>query len=426
MIVNSQFSIFPITIKGLILTVIDTGRFFIVRYEHSRHKCDRHQQDFVTSILDNSSRFQYTGYIFKDYYIVIYIKGGTMKKFLFLVFLLALGGMAFGQVQVSIPIGLTEATGNTLSVPIYIDQFTKSQGVTGYVLTLSFDPTILRPIGFDTVGTRSAPSSSSFLIIMDGQDSINVGKYFVVMASTDTLTGTGMLIKIKCVVLEGDNSHSDLRLPRMIFNEGNPSAVVTNGFFGRPFQPALTSPANSATGLSTSPTLSWHSTVGAVSYHLQVSSNELFTALVVDDSTLTDTSKVAAALPDSTLYYWRVRAKNGAGVSDYSPIWDFATSIVIGINRLGDAVPSSFGLSQNYPNPFNPTTNIEFKIAKQSYVTIEVFDMLGHRINTLVNEVKSPGIYGVTVDGSTLASGTYFYTMKADNFTMSKKLVLMK
>ncbi len=96
------------------------------------------------------------------------------------------------------------------------------------------------------------------------------------------------------------------------------------------------------------------------------------------------------------------------------------------ISRIGDAIPSTFGLSQNYPNPFNPTTSIEFRIAKQSLVTLEVFDMLGHTVATLVDEVKSPGIYRVTMDGGTLASGMYFYTMKADNFTMSKKFVLMK
>lgn len=97
-------------------------------------------------------------------------------------------------------------------------------------------------------------------------------------------------------------------------------------------------------------------------------------------------------------------------------------------------IPLSFQLSQNYPNPFNPTTKIRFSIPAVEtlhatflqYVTLKVFDTLGNKIVTLVNEEKLPGSYEVMFDGSTLASGVYFYTLTVGNFSQTKKLLLIK
>ncbi|MHB9040571.1 MAG: T9SS type A sorting domain-containing protein [Melioribacteraceae bacterium] len=96
--------------------------------------------------------------------------------------------------------------------------------------------------------------------------------------------------------------------------------------------------------------------------------------------------------------------------------------------------PFSFQLSQNYPNPFNPTTIIRFSIptvvklhaTSLQYVTLKVFDTLGNKIVTLVNEEKQPGSYEVIFDGSNFASGVYFYTLTAGNFSQTKKLLLIK
>ena len=91
-----------------------------------------------------------------------------------------------------------------------------------------------------------------------------------------------------------------------------------------------------------------------------------------------------------------------------------------------DYLPSNYKLGQNYPNPFNPTTTIKFSIPGSSFVTLKVYDMLGREITSLVNEEKSPGIYTVKFDGSTLASGIYFYHLHAGNYTETKKFILMK
>ncbi len=87
---------------------------------------------------------------------------------------------------------------------------------------------------------------------------------------------------------------------------------------------------------------------------------------------------------------------------------------------------SGFLLKQNYPNPFNPTTNIQYAISNRQFVMIKVYDVLGNEIETLVDEEKLPGNYEVEFDASKLSSGTYFYRMKAGDFSKTKKFVLLK
>jgi hypothetical protein len=87
-----------------------------------------------------------------------------------------------------------------------------------------------------------------------------------------------------------------------------------------------------------------------------------------------------------------------------------------------------FVLYQNFPNPFNPSTTIKYSIKKQTNVSIKLFDVLGNELATLVNEFKYPGVYSINLDAEKiqLSSGVYFYSMKAGEFTSTKKLILIK
>jgi len=103
------------------------------------------------------------------------------------------------------------------------------------------------------------------------------------------------------------------------------------------------------------------------------------------------------------------------------------TGIVIGIHNISSEVPNSFSLQQNYPNPFNPTTKIRFAVPKETDITLEVYDITGKLIATLAkNEKVSAGIKEVDFNASGLASGIYFYTIKAGDFRDTKKMVLVK
>ncbi len=88
--------------------------------------------------------------------------------------------------------------------------------------------------------------------------------------------------------------------------------------------------------------------------------------------------------------------------------------------------PGEFALEQNFPNPFNPATLIYYQIAEKSHVNIEVYDMLGEKISTLVDEIKDKGSYEITFDGSALSSGMYMYKITAGKFSATKKMLLVK
>jgi ligand-binding sensor domain-containing protein len=100
------------------------------------------------------------------------------------------------------------------------------------------------------------------------------------------------------------------------------------------------------------------------------------------------------------------------------------TSTYVQDNR--NTRPSMIQLSQNYPNPFNPTTSIEYQLPKKGFVTIRIYDMLGRAVATLVNQDKQPGKYTVEFTASNFASGMYFYQLKMNDFTLTKKMILLK
>jgi len=90
-------------------------------------------------------------------------------------------------------------------------------------------------------------------------------------------------------------------------------------------------------------------------------------------------------------------------------------------------LPDKFLLYQNYPNPFNYETRITYQITKSTAnVTLTVYDILGSKVTTLVNEAKQPGMYFITFDGSKLSSGVYFYKIEAGSFVQSKKMIILK
>jgi hypothetical protein len=89
-------------------------------------------------------------------------------------------------------------------------------------------------------------------------------------------------------------------------------------------------------------------------------------------------------------------------------------------------IPVKYYLSQNYPNPFNPGTKITYSIAVLGKVILKIYDILGREVSTLVNEEKPAGKYEINFNASTLASGVYFYQVKAGSFVETKKMILIK
>ncbi len=194
-----------------------------------------------------------------------------------------------------------------------------------------------------------------------------------------------------------------------------------------PPAPTLTLPADSSKGLAINPTLNWNSAIEATSYRLQVSTSPVFSAVQYDDSTIITTSITVGPLLNDTTYYWRVNAKDYKGISGWSEVRRFTTTVATAVaGEMTKDIPTQFSLLQNYPNPFNPATRIQFGIPVSGLVTLKVFDILGREVAVLMNERKSPGTYDVEWNASSLSSGVYFYRLQAGSFTETKKLLLMK
>ena len=116
------------------------------------------------------------------------------------------------------------------------------------------------------------------------------------------------------------------------------------------------------------------------------------------------------------LYMYRLKQIDQNGEYKY---YNLAGEINIGH-------PAEYSLSQNYPNPFNPNTKIRYSIKDAGLIKIEIFDLLGRKVTTIVNEDKPAGEYVVNFNGNNLSSGIYFYKLTSGSFTQIKKMQLLK
>ncbi|RKY91168.1 MAG: peptidase S8 [Ignavibacteriae bacterium] len=112
--------------------------------------------------------------------------------------------------------------------------------------------------------------------------------------------------------------------------------------------------------------------------------------------------------------------------TDYDGSYEYSNIIEVEVG-----IPTEFSLEQNYPNPFNPTTIIRFSIpavetGHAPSVRLIVFDILGNKVATLINEEKEAGIYEVEFDATGITSGIYFYKLQAGNFVETKKMMVIK
>ncbi|MFQ3597399.1 MAG: endonuclease/exonuclease/phosphatase family protein [Chloroherpetonaceae bacterium] len=120
--------------------------------------------------------------------------------------------------------------------------------------------------------------------------------------------------------------------------------------------------------------------------------------------------------------------------SDHYPVWTRFDFTRLSSTEPNNSKPHSFALQQNYPNPFNPSTTIAYQLGSISDVKLEIYDVLGRKVGTLVNSRQAAGAYSVNFNASRLSSGVYFYRLQAtatngatgQNFVETKKMMLVK
>lgn len=149
---------------------------------------------------------------------------------------------------------------------------------------------------------------------------------------------------------------------------------------------------------------------------------------VIDDPTVTEISieAIETEAPSHSLIFV-YHAFDEAGVPSTVVEYPEFNTTTIALSPGGGLIPESFGLSQNYPNPFNPTTVITYALPKATHVTIEIYNVLGQNVETLVDEEMSAGFQNIEWDGARYASGVYFYRLvTGDGDTETKKMMMLK
>ncbi len=196
--------------------------------------------------------------------------------------------------------------------------------------------------------------------------------------------------------------------------------VTVSGIVAAPAVPTLFSPQHGATNLSLHPTLTWNAAARATAYRLQVAAGSPDTTrLVLDVADLVETSTTIGPLQPKTRYFWRVSAQNAIGSSAFSHWFQFTT------------IPNTFALQQNYPNPFNPGTTISYDIPEKTTVKLQIYDLLGRLVRTLVHAHQEAGSYAIPWDGlsedrSSVGSGVYFYRLETDKHVAVRKMLLIR
>ncbi|MHB8338047.1 MAG: T9SS type A sorting domain-containing protein, partial [Ignavibacteriaceae bacterium] len=118
--------------------------------------------------------------------------------------------------------------------------------------------------------------------------------------------------------------------------------------------------------------------------------------------------------------------KNQAAIMAHIVSENTSVLNVTDVKKENNQTPTAFTLSQNYPNPFNPSTVIKYSVPKSGIVTLKVYNMLGQEVATLVNQMQNSGNYIVNFNANNLASGVYMYRIQSGDFTLTKKMELLK
>lgn len=198
-----------------------------------------------------------------------------------------------------------------------------------------------------------------------------------------------------------------------------------------PQAPALISPAQGASNLSQPVNFSWSASPTAETYELQLAKNVYFVPVETVLEGLTQTNTQIGSMEPSTTYFWRVRAQNAAGYSNFSGIRTFSTSSDTAADD--EIVPALINeLKQNSPNPFQSKTTVSFSLKEPGRETIlQIFDLRGRLVKTLFEGVPSSQEINLSWDGrdergQACASGIYHYRLRCGDFIQTRKMMLIR
>lgn len=198
----------------------------------------------------------------------------------------------------------------------------------------------------------------------------------------------------------------------------------------------LNSPVNGVDTLTANPVFSWTSSsdfdlFDRVYYRYHLAEDSLFNNMLAEQILESDTTLTLAEELGIGTYYWKVVAIDTDSLFTFgsnSNVEPFKFTVVEQVaSEMIYELPEDFTLSQNYPNPFNPSTTLQFGLPEASQVRLEIFNLLGQKVSTLVaGDKMQAGWHSIQFDASNLSSGVYIYRIQAGEFVQTKRMLLIK
>jgi hypothetical protein len=320
----------------------------------------------------------------------------------------------------------TGIIGSTIDLPVKINPVPAAVPIYAIQGIFSFNTSALNFL--DVLTNAAGLENWGFTVNQDGND-----LHFAAAGATPVMAG-GVLFELRLKILAGASvgQKQTLQIKALLLNEGSPAALTSSGsvisqLAGPPEIPLLISPVSGS--LDVPPfgaKFCWGTTVGAQRYTIQISGDTEFTSPAFEVANITDTCVVIDSLGAEKNYFWRVRAVNSLGESDWSEVWPFATTIS-GLRAGEDhGYPAGFILQQNYPNPFNPGTIIEFSLPERRQTTLQIYNALGELLETLINRTLNAGTHRVYWDARGRPSGVYYCRVRSGDYIAGRRMLLIR
>jgi len=191
-----------------------------------------------------------------------------------------------------------------------------------------------------------------------------------------------------------------------------------------PVVPSLVLPADGAVDVPRNPFLVWSPPSQLATYRVHISRTPDFAVLDVDAPNVTDTTyQVPGSLQATRLHYWRVRAANGTGTSDWSPTATFITGELVGTEH---EEPDAFAFSEPIPNPSAGRVSFALRLPAVADVRLVVYDVLGREVAVLVDGDTAAGTHVVGLDASALPAGVYVARLTTGRFVQTRRLTIAR
>ncbi len=318
--------------------------------------------------------------------------------------------------------------GSELALPVTTNNLA-GLGVFAYEMDISIDTNMVRFEGIRTTGTISEGMVVS--------SNVTDGLLRIAAAGTEALQDDGTLLLLRFTA--GDSAGVDdvtpLLFERLVFNDPGMPGPTGMRYDGSitfalppppPEQPSF--PEDGAEDVPIETILSWFAVPGADSYRVQVALDDGFTDLFLDQDGITDTTLAVTGLAYLTTYHWRVRAYSNGVAGEWSGTWRFTTVMETSADDpdLHTELPARIALEQNYPNPFNPSTQIRYTLPEAAEVRVEVFNLMGQRIDVLVDGHQQAGVHVIAFDASHLSSGIYLYRLQTPEKSITRRMMFVK